>query len=140
VRSNPTNLFILILFALLTARSGFAQEPPQQPCQEETPTFTGLPEQTLCEKYPNFNCEIQIGAGTPFPKSSLLGSSSLSGNVPPCLVFLKPSPRLLSEKTDLPAALGSFFDPAPLQQDSMLKYKPSGLPPELSSSLGLQSH
>jgi hypothetical protein len=29
----------------------------------------------------------------------------------------------------VPAALGSFFDPAPLQQDSMLKYKPSGLPP-----------
>ena len=58
----------------------------------------------------------------------------------PCVVFLKRSPRLLSEKTDLPAALGSFFDPAPLQQDSMLKYKPSGLPPELSGSLGLQPH
>jgi hypothetical protein len=29
----------------------------------------------------------------------------------------------------VPAALGSFFDPAPLQQNSMLKYKPSGLPP-----------
>ena len=60
--------------------------------------------------------------------------------IPPFVIFLKPSPRLLSEKTDLPAALGSFFDPAPLQQDSMLKYKPSGLPPELSGSLGLQSH
>jgi len=84
VRLNPTNLFLLILFALLTARSGFAQEPPQQPCQEETPTFTGLPEQTLCQKYPNFNCEIQIGAGTQFPKSSLLGSAMLSGNV--CVV------------------------------------------------------
>jgi hypothetical protein len=46
-----------------------------------------------------------------------------SGTKPirPCVVFLKPSPRLLSEKTDLPAAFGSFFDPAPLQQDSMLK-------------------
>jgi hypothetical protein len=48
----------------------------------------------------------------------------------PCVVFLKRSPRLLREKTDLPAALGSFFDPAPLQQVSMLKYKPSGLPLE----------
>ncbi len=81
VRSNPANLFLIILVTLLTARSGFAQTPPLQPCQEETPTFTGLPEQTLCQKYPNFNCEIQIGTGTQFPKSSLLGSSSLSGNV-----------------------------------------------------------
>ncbi len=51
----------------------------------------------------------------------------LDDNFSPCVVFLKRSPRLLSEKTDLPAALGSFFDPAPLQQDSMLKYKPFSL-------------
>ena len=84
VRSNPANLFLLILLALLTARPAFAQTPPLQPCQEETPTFTGIPEQTLCQKYPNFNCEIQIGAGTQFSKSSLLGSATLSGNV--CVV------------------------------------------------------
>lgn len=52
-------------------------------CPENTYTFTGFPEQTLCEQYPNFNCEIQIGTGTQYPKSSLLGTS-VSGNV--CIV------------------------------------------------------
>lgn len=84
VRSNPANLFLLILLILFITRLGLAQTPPLLPCQEETPTFTGIPEQTLCEQYPNFSCEIQIGAGTPFPKSSLLGSATLSGNV--CVV------------------------------------------------------
>ncbi len=53
-------------------------------CPEGTYAFTGSPEQTLCEQYSDFTCEIQIGAGTPFPKSSDLGSTSLSGNV--CVV------------------------------------------------------
>lgn len=45
--------------------------------------FTGIPEKTLCEQYYNFSCQMQIGAGTPYPKSSLLGST-LGGNV--CIV------------------------------------------------------
>ncbi len=53
-------------------------------CPEGTYAFTGSLEQTLCEQYSDFTCEIQIGAGTPFPKSSDLGSTSLSGNV--CVV------------------------------------------------------
>lgn len=84
VPSKLTNLFLLILLILSTNRSGLAQTLLLLPCQEETPTFTGVPEQTLCEKYPNFSCETQIGEGTAFPKSSLLGTSSLSGNV--CVV------------------------------------------------------
>ncbi len=84
VRSNPANLFLLILVTFLTAGFGFAQMPPLLPCQEETPTFMGSPEPTLCEQYSNFSCEIQIGGGTQFPKSSLLGTASLSGNV--CIV------------------------------------------------------
>lgn len=52
-------------------------------CPENEYTFTGTPEQTLCEEYPNFNCGTQIGTGTAFPKSSLYGSS-ITGNV--CIV------------------------------------------------------
>jgi hypothetical protein len=71
---------LLLCTVVMTARIA-AQTPPHQPCEKETPTFTGNPEPTLCEQYPNFTCEIQIGTGTPFPKSSLLGSATLSGNV-----------------------------------------------------------
>ncbi len=46
----------------------------------KNPTFIGIPEQTLCEKNPNLVCAIQIGAGTPYSKSSLLGTS-VTGNV-----------------------------------------------------------
>ena len=84
--SNLVRRFHLILLVLSTTifQRIVAQTPPLLLCQEETPVFTGFPEQTLCEKNPNFNCEIQIGTGTPFPKSSLLGSPTLSGNV--CVV------------------------------------------------------
>lgn len=52
-------------------------------CPEKSYTFTGFAEQTLCEQYTDLNCETEIGAGTQYPKSSLLGAS-VSGNV--CIV------------------------------------------------------
>jgi hypothetical protein len=85
LRSNLANQIIsLLVFFASTTLQIFAQSPPHLPCEKETPTFTGNPEPTLCEQFPNFNCETQIGVGTAFPKSSLIGSSSLSGNV--CVV------------------------------------------------------
>ncbi|HRI61849.1 MAG TPA: hypothetical protein PK228_19055, partial [Saprospiraceae bacterium] len=86
--SHGTNLYaqiamLLFLFAA-TVQQIAAQTPPHLPCEKETPTFTGNPESTLCEQYPNFSCGIQIGVGTPFPKSSLVGSLSLSGNI--CII------------------------------------------------------
>jgi len=74
----------IVLVMLLGISSASAQGAEIFKCPENTYTFTGFPEQTLCEQYPNFNCEIQIGVGTSFPKSSLIGASSLSGNV--CVV------------------------------------------------------
>ena len=81
---------ILGCFSLLTAiitLLSIVPAPGQEneifKCPESTYTFTGIPEQILCEQYPNFNCEIQIGAGTLYPKSSLLGNT-VSGNV--CVV------------------------------------------------------
>lgn len=68
-------LFCFLLFSKL-----WAQEVQFFKCTESTPTFTGIPEPTLCEEYPNFSCEIQIGLGTQYPKSSLLGAS-VTGNV-----------------------------------------------------------
>jgi len=72
------------LFTLLSATPAFGQGSEIFKCPESTYTFTGSPEQTLCELYPNFSCVIEIGDNTAFPKSSSLGSPSLSGNV--CVV------------------------------------------------------
>ena len=75
---------LLTLITLLNVGPVLGQSSEIFKCPENIYTFTGNPEQTLCEQYPNFNCEIQIGAGTPFPKSSLLSSLFLSGNI--CVV------------------------------------------------------
>jgi hypothetical protein len=74
-------LIVFIAFSGLVPALGQGSEIFK--CPENTYTFTGFPEQTLCEQYPNFSCEIQIGAGTQYPKSSLLGAS-LGGNV--CII------------------------------------------------------
>ncbi len=80
-----TPITILLLFFVATAHRIAAQTPPPHlPCEKETPTFIGSPDPTLCEQFPNFSCDIQIGAGTPFPKSSMVGSLSLAGNV--CII------------------------------------------------------
>jgi hypothetical protein len=74
-------LVALIIFSSIVPALGQGSEIFE--CPENDYVFTGIPEQTLCEQYPNFNCETQIGAGTTFPKSSLIGSS-ITGNV--CIV------------------------------------------------------
>ncbi len=51
--------------------------------KKEEPTFAGRPGQALCEMYAGFDCAMQIGTGTTFPKSSLIGAS-VTGNV--CIV------------------------------------------------------
>ncbi|MCW5921851.1 MAG: T9SS type A sorting domain-containing protein [Saprospiraceae bacterium] len=83
----PTNalgtFLLLVTLPMLSSIAAWGQGTEIFKCPESTYTFTGTPEQTLCEQYPNFNCETQIGAGTQFPKSSLIGAS-LSGNV--CVV------------------------------------------------------
>jgi len=79
-----TKCFFVFLLPSTASLPVLAQQSAYYECPENYgATFTGLPEQTLCELNPNFNCQMQIGAGTQFPKSSLLGTS-ISGNV--CIV------------------------------------------------------
>lgn len=86
VLTNALGIFLplvmLLMFSSIDSLQG--QDSKIFKCPENTYTFTGFAEQTLCEEYPNFNCEIQIGAGTQYPKSSLLPNASLSGNI--CIV------------------------------------------------------
>lgn len=51
-------------------------------CQETEPPFTGTPTPTLCEQFASSDCDVPqtIGAGTAYPKSSLIGPS-ISGFV-----------------------------------------------------------
>jgi hypothetical protein len=74
---------LAVLIALSSTLATYGQEGQTFKCPEKSYTFVGTPEQTLCEQYPNFSCATQIGVGTPYSKSSLLGSS-VSGNV--CVV------------------------------------------------------
>ncbi|NUO01820.1 MAG: T9SS type A sorting domain-containing protein [Saprospiraceae bacterium] len=79
-----TKCFFVFLISATTSLPILAQQGAYYECPESYgATFSGIPEQTLCELYPNFNCQTQIGAGTQFSKSSLLGTS-ISGNV--CIV------------------------------------------------------
>ena len=73
----------LTLIALSSVAPSSGQGSEIFKCPDNTYTFSGNPEQTLCEQYPNFICAIEVGDG-PFPKSSLIGSSYLSGNI--CVV------------------------------------------------------
>jgi hypothetical protein len=84
VPTNALGIFLPLVLIMLSCITASGQGTEIFKCPENTYTFTGFPEQTLCEQYPNFNCEIQIGAGTQYPKSSTLLSSSLSGNV--CII------------------------------------------------------
>lgn len=71
---------ILAIVFIGTSLPATAQIILQQPCETDTPVFTDVPNQTLCEQYIEFSCDTEIGAGTDFPMSSTIGSS-LSGNV-----------------------------------------------------------
>lgn len=82
IRLSWHSILFIFLVATITSRST-AQEAAWK-CPDKTYGFTGLRTPTLCEQNPNFQCETQIGLGTPFPKASLLNSSVLSGNV--CVV------------------------------------------------------
>lgn len=78
-------VFGILAFAVLAGSIPVsAQEIPEFKCQEKVPTFVGVPERTLCEKNPNFECRVEIGSGTSYPNASSLLSSSISGNV--CIV------------------------------------------------------
>jgi hypothetical protein len=70
-----------LLISLSIIGTAFGQGTPFVNCTETAATFSGVAAPTLCEQYGGLSCSIQIGAGSPFPKSSLLGSTSLSGNV-----------------------------------------------------------
>jgi hypothetical protein len=70
LHSNLAQVLLSIVLVFAVGQIGLAQiSQPQFECQEGVPTFEGLPKQTLCEKYSNFNCTIEIGNGTQFPKS-----------------------------------------------------------------------
>lgn len=71
------------LFALLIPLNSYSQGTELFKCPEREYKFTGNPEMTLCEENPNFTCDVQIGAGTAYPKSSLWGTS-ITGNV--CII------------------------------------------------------
>lgn len=83
VPPNALGFFLSLVLMVLSSITAWGQGAEILKCPEHTYTFTDFPEQTLCEQYPNFNCEIQIGAGTQYPKSSLLGAT-LGGNV--CII------------------------------------------------------
>lgn len=68
---------IIVIFLLFGVRT-FTQN--LNPCDEADYPFTGTPATTLCEQYPNFNCNIEIGEGTQVTHSSQIGSS-YTGNV-----------------------------------------------------------
>jgi hypothetical protein len=75
-------LFLSAFFLLLTnTTTVWGQDNEDHKCPDNTYIFTGVAEQTLCEQNPDFVCDIEIGQGTPYPKSSLLGTDILTGNV-----------------------------------------------------------
>lgn len=86
-----SSLTCRLLFATLIAFVAFgtvpltAQEAQLYPCSENEYKFSGFPEATLCENYPNFVCGTQIGQGSvpSITKSSQIGTS-ITGNV--CIV------------------------------------------------------
>lgn len=67
----------------LACPNALAQQSELFRCPQKDYKFSGIPEQTLCEKNPDFLCSLQIGSGTPLYKSSLIGAS-ITGNV--CIV------------------------------------------------------
>ncbi len=71
--------FLLFLIGMGFVQSGFSQI-VTDPCEAESYPFTGVPEQTLCEQYPNFIPDITIGANTIITNSSQIGTS-ITGNV-----------------------------------------------------------
>ncbi len=74
----------LLLIGLVTIAShlGYSQL-ETYPCDENEYLFTGVPEMTLCEQFPNFVCSQQIGVGTSITHSSQIGNY-ITGNV--CIV------------------------------------------------------
>lgn len=87
----PISVFLNILFSIFLISNTHGQTNTNVSCSATEYIFVGNQEQTLCQAYPNFVCAIQIGVGTLYPKSSLLGAS-ISGNV--CIVgdFIVDSP------------------------------------------------
>lgn len=79
--------FLSILFSLsfsLTSSVLSAQEDPIFHCPEVGDyAFEGESQPTLCQRYYSISCDVQLGVGTPYPKSSLFGPS-VSGNV--CII------------------------------------------------------
>ena len=63
--------------------SVLGQIPETFKCDEGKYTFSGIPEPTLCKQFSSNEFTIKIGAGTAYPKSSLLGNA-FGGNV--CIV------------------------------------------------------
>jgi hypothetical protein len=63
---------LLLFFSIGTATG---QDAEIFKCPESSYVFTGTPEPTLCDKIPPDAFAIQIGAGTAYPKSSLIGAS-----------------------------------------------------------------
>ncbi len=78
VRSFKMLAITFLLIGMCILQTAFS--PTTDPCAENTYPFTGIPEQTLCEQFPNFVCGTQIGLGTGITHSSQIGSS-ITGNV-----------------------------------------------------------
>lgn len=79
-QSSNVNLFKVLFFGLLLLFTINVNAQITDPCEEAAPTFTGIAETTLCEKYGAIEPEIVIGAGTSTTHTSQLGSS-FSGDV-----------------------------------------------------------
>ncbi|MEO0132863.1 MAG: T9SS type A sorting domain-containing protein [candidate division WOR-3 bacterium] len=79
--------FFSILLSLSFTLTGSilnAQEDPIFHCPEVGDyAFEGESQPTLCQQYYSISCDVQLGVGTPYPKSSLFGPS-VSGNV--CII------------------------------------------------------
>lgn len=83
-KSTRYLLLLTILSFFYIGNSLNAQQDPIFECPDPGEySFEGEAQQTLCQRYYSINCSVQLGAGTPYPRSSLYGSS-VTGNV--CII------------------------------------------------------